>query len=77
MNFVTKGYEGKIIHGSHAMGSLEIKGTFHISGPQPVNNEGGAPEWVADLLEKYPEINQVALSGEKWSVVWGRMEEIK
>jgi hypothetical protein len=61
------------VHGSHAHGPLEIKGRFTSSGPQPIGTDGGCPQWVADLLDQHLDIQQVALSGDKWGVVWQRM----
>jgi NaMN:DMB phosphoribosyltransferase len=71
--FALKGSDARQVHGSHAHGPLEIKGRFTSSGPQPIDNDGGCPEWVADLLDQFPDIQQVALSGDKWGVVWQRM----
>ena len=71
--FSMKGNTQRQVHGAHAHGPLEIKGHFTASGPQPVDNDGGCPQWVADLLDQHPDIQRVALSGDKWGVVWQRM----
>ena len=68
-----KGNTAKTVHGAHAHGPLEIKGRFTMQGPQPIDNENGCPQWVADLLDQYPDVQQVALSGDKWGVVFSRM----
>jgi hypothetical protein len=73
MIFALKGNTKKQIHGAHARGPLEIKGCFHAQGPQPVDNDGGAPQWVADLMDQYPDVNQVAISSDGHSTVWSRI----
>ncbi len=73
--FAMKGSNAKTIHGAHAHGPLEIRGHFTSQGPQPIGAEGGCPQWVADLLEKHPDIQQVALSGEHCGVVWSRIAD--
>lgn len=67
----------KRIHGAYASGRLEFKGCFTMQGPQLVNEKGGVPEWVANLMDARPDIEQIAISGDKGSVVWSRMEEKK
>ncbi len=73
--FYAKGYEGKVIHGSHSPWPLQINGSFQFSGPQPVNESGGAPVWVAEKFEECSDLDQIALSGGKGSVVWSRIKE--
>jgi len=75
-HFATKRYDGRLIHGAHSINSLEIRGVFNIQGPQPIC-EGGAPEWVADLMDRYPEIQDIAISSEKGGVVWSRISTNK
>lgn len=36
--FTMKKYDGKTIYGAHALGELEIRGRFHMQGPQPIGN---------------------------------------
>ena len=74
-DFALKGTKERRIYSSYSRKALEIKGGFHISGPQPINDEGGAPVWVAEKFDEHPDIDQIALSGEKGSVVWSRMKE--
>ncbi len=63
-------------HGSHGSGGLKVKGTFWMSGPQPVG-KGGVPEEVAALFRAFPTIQMVALEmeedGRKSSSVYQRM----
>lgn len=73
--FALKGSNTKTIHGAHARGPLEIRGHFTAQGPQPIGEEGGCPQWVADLLEKHPDIQKVALSGDNGGVVWSRIAD--
>lgn len=71
-----EGSKGKKIHGAYSMRPLEIKGNFHCSGPQPIGCDGGVPEWVANVFDSFPHLNQIALSGENSGVVWTRMENL-
>lgn len=71
--FAIKGNTAKTVHGAHAHGPLEIKGRFTMQGPQPIDDENGCPQWVSDLLDQYPDVQQVALSGDKCGVVFSRM----
>lgn len=75
MNFALKGYKQRTIHGAHATGRLTFRGCFHLQAPQPVDNDGGAPEWVADMLDKNPDIEQIAISWKDKGIVWSRMKE--
>lgn len=75
LKFAMKGSKEKRVYAAHATGELEIKGLFHCKGPQPIDDNGGAPQWIADLFDRYPDIDKIALSGEKHSVVYGRMKE--
>jgi hypothetical protein len=74
-DFYAKGYEGRVIHSALSKDALEIRGCFHIAAPQPVNESGGVPKWVADLMDKHPTLEKVALSGKEGSVVWSRIKE--
>ena len=73
--FAMKDNTSPRIHGSHAFGKLEIRGAFSFSGPQPVGVDGGVPQWVGDLLDANPDIQQIAVSCETGSsVVWSRIK---
>ena len=73
--FAMKGFKGKTIHGARSTGKLEIRGCFFFQGPQPVDDDGGAPVWVADLMDNNPELNQVALSYKDRGVVYSRIPD--
>jgi len=70
-----KGSNGRKVFGAHAIGELQIKGTFHAQGPQPIDNDSGAPEWVADYFDSHADIDQIALSGKGHSVIYGRIDD--
>lgn len=70
--FAMKGHHGPLFHGSHSTKSLEIRGQFHCSGPQPVG-EGGCPQWVADIFDRLPKLDRIALDGDGRGVVWTRI----
>lgn len=63
------------LHGSHSCSKLEIRGHFHITGPQPVGVEGGAPQWAYDLMKDNPRIESIAVAYEGGGVVWSKMKE--
>lgn len=66
----------KVVHGSYSRTKMEIRGHWHLSGPQSVATEGGCPEWVNNLFENRPELKRVALDfGENGGVVYTRMDE--
>ncbi len=73
--FYAKGYEGRIFHGAYSSWPLQIKGSFQFSAPQPVNDGGGVPVWAAKMFDECPDLDQIALSGEKRSVVYSRIKE--
>jgi hypothetical protein len=72
--FAMKGHKGKLYHGSHSRTPLGFTGTWHMQGQQPVG-DGGVPKWVDELMEAYPDIQQVAISGTESGVIWARIEE--
>lgn len=72
-SFALKGNKGRRVFGAHARGKLSIKGSFHIQGPQPVDDDNGAPVWVADFFDNNQDVDQIALSGENHSVVYARI----
>lgn len=73
--FAMKGGTGKRVHGAYSRSPLEIKGHFTMSGPQPIDDESGCPQWVADLFDQHPDIQRVALSGDEWGAVFSRIPE--
>lgn len=72
--FVMRNYKRRTIHGAHSTGPLEIRGHFHLQGNQPIDNDGGVPQWVADYLEQHTDVTSIAISGKHYSVVWTRVE---
>lgn len=72
--FALKGHAGTIYHGAHSRTPLEIRGHFHIQGPQPVG-DGGVPKWVSDAFDAMPHMTRIALSSKTGGVVWSRIEE--
>ena len=72
--FLINGSDAKTVHGAYAHGPLEIKGCFTMQGPQPVEKDGGCPQFVSDLLDQHPDIKQIALSGDACSAVFSRMD---
>lgn len=76
-SFALKKNSERRVFSAYATGELTIQGLFHIQGPQPVNDDGGAPKWIADYFENNPDIDQIALSGKKGSVVYGRINDNK
>jgi hypothetical protein len=71
--FAMKGHKGKLYHGSHSRTPLDFKGTWSMRGPQPVG-DGGVPQWVDDLMEACPDIQQIAISSIDGGVIWSRIE---
>ena len=70
--FAMKGHAGPLFHGSHSARPLEIRGSFYCSGPQPVE-DGGCPQWVADIFDRLPGLERIALDGDGRGVVWSRL----
>jgi hypothetical protein len=73
--FSMKGSNARTFHGAHSSKPLEIKGSWHAQGPQPVADAGGVPGWAADLFDSRPDLQQIALSTKKGGVVWSRTPE--
>ncbi len=69
--FALRGNKEKQIHGSHSHAPIECRGSFHMSGPQPVS---GLPEWLVKLFEGNDTIRQVSVSTDNYGVVYTRME---
>lgn len=60
------------LHASHSCSKIEVRGHFHITGPQFVGGEGGLPIWVAAVLED-PTITGIAIMRENSGVVIQRI----
>jgi len=71
--FSLRGDKCRKVGSSYSRAPLEIKGLFHLTGPQPVGVDGGAPTWVADLFDSNPEIKHIAISTDKDGIVWNRI----
>jgi len=65
----------KRIHSAHLSGPLAMSGCMSISGPQDIGGRGEAPHWAADILERFPDIDQVAISGERYSEIYSRIKD--
>lgn len=63
------------VHSSMSHSPLEIKGCWHIQGPQDTGTKGGAPEFVERIFEEHPDIEAVAINKKGSGVVYQRMEE--
>lgn len=68
-------------HSTFCQGDLEIRGILTTSGPQPVSEDGGVPEFVADIFRKDVSVQTVVISREwvdgmtwKRSVIYRRMD---
>lgn len=75
ITFALKGGKARTFHGSHSRTPLSISGTWQFSGPQPVDDDGGVPQWVADLFDRMPDLKRIALGTETGGVVWSRRSE--
>lgn len=76
LTFALRGNTRPQLHASYSCTPLEVKGHFHMSGPQPVSNNGGAPEWVAQVLRDHPDVEAIAVCREHGGVVWQRMKAL-
>jgi hypothetical protein len=72
--FLMKGASGVRYHGAYSRTTLEIRGTWRMSGPQPVGDDGGVPDLVHQVFEQFPKVQRIALSYEGGGVVFSRME---
>ena len=72
--FAMKGGPGRTFHGAYSRTAMEIKGHWHMQGPQPVSDDGGVPQWAADLFDAMPDLMQIALATKRGGVVWTRPE---
>ncbi len=74
--FCLRGNKSKQVYGQIAhSGELTISGLFDCRGTQPVDDDGGCPVWVDEVLEKHPEIKMLALTYERGGVVYSRMSK--
>ena len=73
--FALKGSKCRRVYGAHATGKLNIQGHFNTLGPQPVDDDGGVPVWIANYLDNNPDVDEIALSGGNHSVVYSRIVE--
>jgi hypothetical protein len=73
MTFALKGSREPQVHAAHSRTRLQIRGCFHITGPQIVGGDGGAPQWVADVLAAHPEIEEIAVNRGSGGVCYARM----
>jgi hypothetical protein len=70
--FGMRGFKGRTIPSAHSATPLEIKGAWTMQGPQVVGGEGGVPEWVFDLFQANPHLEQIALGYERGGVLYHR-----
>ncbi|MEJ7932535.1 hypothetical protein WG922_21375 [Ramlibacter sp. AN1015] len=74
--FLLKGSKAIRYHGAHSRVPLEIMGKFTLSGPQPVDNDGGVPEAIHAMFEARPGLHRIALSTKDGGgVVWTRIDD--
>ena len=71
ITFATKQYEGKTVGFALSHTPLEIRGTWHIQGRQPIGGNG-APQWVLDVLEQNPGIQTIAVGDATGGAVYSR-----
>ena len=64
----------KTLHSSHFTGDLEMRGCFHLHGPQPVGIKGGAPQWVADAMIINDNIEQIVIITKTGGAIYNRMK---
>lgn len=72
--FAMRGNKSAKVHGSYSSSGLEIKGRFHMAGPQPVG-EDGAPVWVYEMFKQHPEITQIAINKGASGVVFAPIKD--
>ena len=70
MKFALKGNKERKVAAAHSRTKMAIKGHFTIQGPQIVGGDGGAPEWVYDLFENNPHVEEVALNFSEGGVLY-------
>ena len=71
-SFILRGNRGNAVHCLHSRTRFEIKGDFQVEEVTAIA-ESSAPAWVAEILYAHPEIDQIAISGELYNVVWTRV----
>lgn len=70
--FAMRGNKSRQFHASYSCSPLEIAGTYHMRGPQPVD---AIPPEVVAIFDNYPSVKQVAFGEEKNGVVWQRLDQ--
>ena len=73
--FLLKGAAGTRYHGAYSRTTLEVRGTWGMSGPQPVSEDGGVPDLVHQLFEQFPKVQRIALGYEGGGAVFSRMAD--
>lgn len=71
--FAMRGNKSEVYHGAHSRTPLEIRGSFSMSGPQPVGDDGGVPTAVAEIFRAMPHCQTISLGNEKGGVVYSRL----
>ena len=64
----------KLIHSSYSHSQLEIKGCWHMQGPQPIG-ENGVPKWVGEIFKENSDIEAIAINKKKSGIVYSKLEE--
>jgi hypothetical protein len=63
------------VYSSLCRGPLEIKGCFHLQGPQVTSaEEGTAPKWLEKVFEENPKVKIIAVSGDDFGEVFQRQD---
>lgn len=70
--FAMRGNKETRLHGNYSLKPVEIMGSFHISGPQPVS---AVPELVVRIFEANSEVTQVAINTESRGMIYQRMDK--
>lgn len=66
-------FSQRVFHGAHSHTKLEIRGQWHVQGPQPVSDGGGVPKLVADIFDAYPQVQKVAVATDTGGSVFSRI----
>jgi len=69
--FVMKGYKGETVGFAISNTPVNMSGCFHIQGRQPIG-EDGAPQWVFNLFENNPDIEQIGIRTKTGGYVYSR-----
>lgn len=71
--FAMRGNDSKQVHASFSRTRLDYRGIFHMNGRQVVGVDDGAPQWVADVLEANPKIEEIAINYVNSGVIYTRI----